>query len=97
MPFQPWQQRGTRTTSFESWTITDNGHLHRGTFTFVIALIVDAVRPLTVQNNRIGQVNDFTMAKILLSLALCFTAARFGIFMLHLRRISQALLRAESA
>ncbi|KAF8708890.1 hypothetical protein AX14_013541 [Amanita brunnescens Koide BX004] len=87
---------------FLSWSIWDHNALPAvttawGTFTFVIALIVDAVRPLTVQNNRIGQVDDFTMAKILLSLALCFTAARFGIFMLHLRRISQALLRAESA
>ena len=96
MPFQPWQQRGTRTTSFESWRITDNGRLHRGTFTFMIALIVDAVRPTIVQNNCAGQVNGFTVAKVLSSLALCFTAARFGIFMLHLRRIFQALLPAES-
>ncbi|KAF8675486.1 hypothetical protein AX14_005104 [Amanita brunnescens Koide BX004] len=87
---------------FLSWSIWDHNALPAvtaawGTFTFMIALIVDAVWPTTVQNNCAGQVNDFTVAKVLLSLALCFTAARFGIFMLHLRRISQALLRAESA
>ena len=56
----------------------------------MIALIVDAVWPTTLQNN-------FTVAKVLLSLAMCLATARFGLFMLHLRRISQALHRAESA
>ena len=97
MPFQPWQQRGTGTIYSESRTITDSGYLHRGTVTFMIALIVDAVCPTTVQNNCTGQVNNFTVAKVLLSLAMCFTIARFGFFMLHLRRISQALQRAEPA
>jgi hypothetical protein len=77
--------------------MTDSGHLHRGTVTFMIALIVDAVWPTTLQNNSIGQVNNFTVAKVLLSLAMCLATARFGFFMLHLRRISQALDRAESA
>lgn len=82
--------------SSESRMITD-GHLHRGTVTFMIALIVDALWPTTVQNSCTGHVNSFTVAKVLLFLAMCFTIARFGFFMLHLRHISQALHRAESA
>ena len=63
---------------------------------FMIALIVDAVWPTTVQNNCTDQVNNFTVTKVLLSLVMCFTAARLGFFMFHLRRISQALQRPES-
>ena len=69
----------------------------------MIALLVDAVRPNVAGNNCSGQDHCdayFTVAKAMLFLVLCFATARFGVFMIQLRRISQALYReaqAESA
>ncbi|KAF8690285.1 hypothetical protein AX14_003022 [Amanita brunnescens Koide BX004] len=69
---------------------------------FMIALIVDALWSNEARNYSGQDHLDtyFTAAKVALFLVLCFTAARFGIFMFQLRRISQALYqaaRAESA
>ncbi len=75
-------------------TIIENSHRRRGMFTLMVALIVDAMSADTDQNNCPGQGtcgNHFMIAKVMLSLAMCFVAVRFGFFMLHLRRISQAL------
>jgi len=68
----------------------------------MIALIVDAVLPINaVQNDclagRVHRDTQFPVAKATLLLVLCFAAVRFGIFMAHLRRASQALDQSESA
>ncbi|KAF8695439.1 hypothetical protein AX14_001819 [Amanita brunnescens Koide BX004] len=64
--------------------------------TFMTALIIDTVWPNIARNNCSGQDHCFTVAKAMLFLVLCFTAARFGIFMVQLRRISQALYQAQA-
>ncbi|KAF8320246.1 hypothetical protein F5887DRAFT_1087816 [Amanita rubescens] len=69
--------------------------------TFMIALIVDAVWPINaVQNDcladRAHRDVQFTVAKAMMLLVLCFAAVRFGIFMAHLRRTSQPLGQSES-
>ncbi|KAF8320247.1 hypothetical protein F5887DRAFT_364563 [Amanita rubescens] len=69
--------------------------------TFMIALIMDAVWPINAVPNdclagRAHRDTQFTVAKTMLLLVLCFTAVRFGIFMAHLRRTSRALGRLES-
>ncbi|KAF8654303.1 hypothetical protein AX14_008257 [Amanita brunnescens Koide BX004] len=63
---------------------------------FMTALIVDAVWPNAARNNCLGQDDCFTVAKAMLFLVLCFAAARFGVFMVQLRRISQALYQAQA-
>ncbi|KAF8340968.1 hypothetical protein F5887DRAFT_977445 [Amanita rubescens] len=69
--------------------------------TFMIALVVDAVWPNAAQNNNCsGQYHrnsQFTVAKVMLLLMLFFAAMRVGVFMVHLRHISQALSRPQSA
>ena len=74
--------------------------IHRSILAFMVALIVNAVWPGVARNNQHHLEAYFTVAKAMLFLVLCFAAARFGIFLFHLRRISQALYqaaRAESA
>ncbi len=69
-------------------------------FTLMVALVVDAMSADADQNNCPGQgscVNHFMIAKVMLSLVMCFVAVRFGFFILHLRCISQALGQSESA
>lgn len=64
----------------------------------MVALGVDAIWSNTNQSNCPDQrtcENHFTVAGIMLSLMMCFAAMRFGFFMLHLRRISQALGQSE--
>ncbi|KAF8691930.1 hypothetical protein AX14_002703 [Amanita brunnescens Koide BX004] len=64
--------------------------------TLMTALMVDAVWPNAARNNCSGQDHCFMVAKAILFLVLCFAAARFGIFMVQLRRISQALCQAQA-
>jgi len=79
-------------------TMIYNGHRYRSILTLMVALGVDAIWSNTNQNGCSGQgtrENHFTVAEIMLSLMICLAAMRFGFFMLHLRRISQALGRSE--
>ncbi|KAF8675485.1 hypothetical protein AX14_005113 [Amanita brunnescens Koide BX004] len=65
-------------------------------FTFIAALTVDAVWPKAARNNCSDQDHCFTVSKAMLFLVLCFAAARFGMFMVQLRRISQAFYQARA-
>ncbi|KAF8350418.1 hypothetical protein F5887DRAFT_300069 [Amanita rubescens] len=72
-----------------------------GMFTLMVALVVDAMSPDTDQNklnncpDKGSCGNNFMIAKVMLSLVICFIAIRFGFFMLHLRRISQTFGQSE--
>ncbi|KAF8350421.1 hypothetical protein F5887DRAFT_300095 [Amanita rubescens] len=70
-----------------------------GMLTLMVALVVDAMSADTDQNNCPSKGtcrNHFMIAKVMLSLVMGFVVVRFGFFMLHLRRISQALAQSES-
>ncbi|KAK2466660.1 hypothetical protein APHAL10511_000918 [Amanita phalloides] len=61
-----------------------------GTITFIIALITDAMHP-SVSGNDAGEGSCFMAAKVALLLLISFAALRFGFFLLHVRRLSNAL------
>lgn len=67
----------------------------------MIALFVDAVWPTNaVQNDSLGRAQRdtlFAVAKVMSFVVLCIAAVRFGVFMAHLRRVSQEIGHSESA
>ncbi|KAF8701601.1 hypothetical protein AX14_000380 [Amanita brunnescens Koide BX004] len=77
--------------------------VHRSILMLMVALTANAVWPGAARNNHSGQHHleaYFMVAKAMSFFVLCFTAARFDIFLFQLHRISQALYqaaRAESA